>query len=164
MQTLVLYPSNRAWWRPCRVTLGKVVLYYLPQCPCLEDCQSGKLVTTPLRGQCKQLTGVLRFLRSTDAPHGWMSYWVSVTSRGGFSPRSPAVSFDIHDVSKRALQLWKSIPIYTKDIHNVFNCHNVAKHYKFDARNSVQPLLLHGDDNYRYRVSGHAPTVPHSTI
>jgi hypothetical protein len=31
------------------------------------------------------------------------------------------------------------------------NCRNVAKHCKFDARNSVRPLLLHGDDHYRYR-------------
>jgi hypothetical protein len=49
-------------------------------------------------------------------------------------------------------------------MHNVWNCHNVANHCKFDARNSVRLLLLHGDDHYQYRVSGHAPTVPHSTI
>jgi hypothetical protein len=67
-------------------------------------------------------------------------------------------------VSKRALQLWKSIQMYTEDIHNVLNCQNVVNHCKFDSRNSVRPLLLHGDDHYRYRVSGHAPTVPHSTI
>jgi hypothetical protein len=43
-------------------------------------------------------------------------------------------------------------------MHNVLNCHNIARHCKFDARNSVRPHLLHGDDHYRYRVSGHAPT------
>jgi hypothetical protein len=61
-------------------------------------------------------------------------------------------------VFQRALLLWNSIQIYTEDIRNVFNCHNVAKHCKFDARNSVRPLLLHGDYHYRYRVSGHVPT------
>ena len=34
----------------------------------------------------------------------------------------------IQGVSKRALQLWKRIEIYTEDIHNVSNCQNVAKH------------------------------------
>jgi len=34
-------------------------------------------------------------------------------------------------VSKRALQLWKRIEIYTEDIHNVLNCQNVAKHTEF---------------------------------
>jgi hypothetical protein len=29
---------------------------------------------------------------------------------------------------------------------------------------SVQPLVLHGADHYRYRVSGHVPTVPHSSV
>jgi hypothetical protein len=28
----------------------------------------------------------------------------------------------------------------------------------------VRPLVLHGDDHYRYRVSGHTPTVPQSTV
>jgi hypothetical protein len=28
------------------------------------------------------------------------------------------------------------------------------------AAASVRPLLLHGDDHYRYRVPGHAPTIP----
>jgi hypothetical protein len=37
---------------------------------------------------------------------------------------------NIQGVSKRALQLWKSIQIYTEDIH-VSNCHNVAKHTEF---------------------------------
>jgi hypothetical protein len=45
--------------------------------------------------------------------------------------------FFIQSVSKRAVQLWKSIQIYTEDIHNVSNCHNVAKHCKFDARGTV---------------------------
>jgi hypothetical protein len=34
-------------------------------------------------------------------------------------------------VSKRALQLWKLIEIYTEDIHNVLNCQNVANHTEF---------------------------------
>jgi hypothetical protein len=63
---------------------------------------------------------------------------------------------NLQSVSKRALQLWKSIQIYTEDIHNALNCRNVAKHCTFDARNSVRPLLLHGDDHYRCRVSGRA--------
>ena len=37
----------------------------------------------------------------------------------------------IQGVSKRALQLWKRIEIYTEDIHNVLNCQNVAKHAEF---------------------------------
>jgi len=35
---------------------------------------------------------------------------------------------DIQGVSKRALQLWKRIEIYTED---VLNCENVAKHTEF---------------------------------
>jgi hypothetical protein len=42
-------------------------------------------------------------------------------------------------VSERALRLRKSIQIYTEDIHNVLNCHNVAKHCKFDAHGTVLP-------------------------
>jgi len=38
---------------------------------------------------------------------------------------------DIQGVSKRALQLWKLIEIYTEDIHKVLNCQNVAKHTEF---------------------------------
>ena len=37
----------------------------------------------------------------------------------------------IQGVSKRALQLWKLIEIYTEDIHNVLNCQNIAKHTEF---------------------------------
>jgi hypothetical protein len=37
----------------------------------------------------------------------------------------------IQGVSKRALQLWKHIEIYTEEIHNVLNCQNVAKHTEF---------------------------------
>jgi hypothetical protein len=37
----------------------------------------------------------------------------------------------IQGVSKRALQIWKRIEIYTEDIHNVLNCQNVAKHTEF---------------------------------
>jgi hypothetical protein len=37
----------------------------------------------------------------------------------------------IQGVSKRALQLWKRIEIYTEDIHKVWNCQNVAKHTEF---------------------------------
>jgi hypothetical protein len=49
----------------------------------------------------------------------------------------------IQGVSKRALQLLKSIQIFTEDIQNVLNCQNVAKHCKFDARNSARPFLPH---------------------
>jgi hypothetical protein len=38
---------------------------------------------------------------------------------------------EVHGVSKRALQLWKLIEIYTEDIQNVLNCQNVAKHTEF---------------------------------
>ena len=41
------------------------------------------------------------------------------------------LSIYIQGVSKRALQLWKRIEIYTEDIHNVLNCQNVAKHTEF---------------------------------
>jgi hypothetical protein len=38
---------------------------------------------------------------------------------------------NIQGVSKRALQIWKRIEIYTEDIHKVLNCQNVAKHTEF---------------------------------
>jgi len=37
----------------------------------------------------------------------------------------------IQGVSKRALQLWKRIEIYTENIHNILSCQNVAKHTEF---------------------------------
>ena len=37
----------------------------------------------------------------------------------------------VQGVSKRVLQLWKLIEIYTEDIHNVLNCQNIAKHTQF---------------------------------
>jgi hypothetical protein len=37
-------------------------------------------------------------------------------------------------VTKRDLQLWKSMQIYAEDIHKFLNCHTVAKHCKFNAR------------------------------
>jgi hypothetical protein len=43
----------------------------------------------------------------------------------------------IQGVTKRALQLWKSILIYTEDVHNVLNCNNVARHCKFDACGTI---------------------------
>ena len=39
--------------------------------------------------------------------------------------------WNVQGVSKRALQLWKLIEIYTEDIHKVLNCQNVAKHTEF---------------------------------
>jgi hypothetical protein len=51
----------------------------------------------------------------------------------------------IQGVSKRALQLWKSIQIYTKDIHNILNCHNVAKHYNFDPYSTAVPNTATGN-------------------
>ena len=44
---------------------------------------------------------------------------------------TPSIHLYIQGVSKRALQLWKRIEIYTEDIHNVLNCQNVAKHTEF---------------------------------
>jgi hypothetical protein len=50
-------------------------------------------------------------------------------------PRRTQVMFGnlryIQGVSKRALQIWNRIEIYTENIHNVLNCQNVAKHTKF---------------------------------
>jgi hypothetical protein len=37
----------------------------------------------------------------------------------------------VQGVSKRALQVWKLIEIYTEDIHNVLNFQNVAKYTEF---------------------------------
>jgi hypothetical protein len=37
------------------------------------------------------------------------------------------------------VQCVTKIQIYTEDIHNVLNCHNVAKHCKFDACGTVVP-------------------------
>jgi hypothetical protein len=48
-----------------------------------------------------------------------------------YGPLPITVSPEIQGVSKRALQLWKLIEIYTEDIHNVFNRQNVAKHTEF---------------------------------
>jgi hypothetical protein len=45
----------------------------------------------------------------------------------------------MQDVWKRAFKLWKSVQIYTEDIHNVLNWHNVAKFYKFDACTTAVP-------------------------
>jgi hypothetical protein len=39
--------------------------------------------------------------------------------------------FIIQGVSKRALQFWKLIEIYTEDIHKILNCQNVSKHTEF---------------------------------
>jgi hypothetical protein len=48
----------------------------------------------------------------------------------GSKNTKPSLSI-IQGVSKRALQIWKRIEIYTEDIHNVMNCQNVAKHTEF---------------------------------
>jgi hypothetical protein len=45
----------------------------------------------------------------------------------------------LYRVLKKELYNWKSINIYTEDIHNVLNYHNVPKHCKFDARGTVVP-------------------------
>jgi len=51
---------------------------------------------------------------------------------GPYSLWKSSVGFrKIQGVSKRALQLWKLIEIYTEDIHKVLNCQNVAKHTEF---------------------------------
>jgi hypothetical protein len=39
--------------------------------------------------------------------------------------------FVAQGVSKRALQLWKLIPIYSEDMCSVLNFHNVANHAEF---------------------------------
>jgi hypothetical protein len=46
---------------------------------------------------------------------------------------------EVQGVTKRALQIWKSVQIYTEDIHNSLNCHNVAKHCKLGARGAAVP-------------------------
>jgi hypothetical protein len=40
---------------------------------------------------------------------------------------------------KTSFTTFKELQIYTEDIHNVLNCHNVAKHCKFDACGTVVP-------------------------
>jgi hypothetical protein len=47
----------------------------------------------------------------------------------------------LQGATKRALQLWKSIQIYTEGIH-VLNCNTVAKHCKFDAHRTVVPNTI----------------------
>jgi hypothetical protein len=42
-------------------------------------------------------------------------------------------------VTKTAVQLWKSVQMYTEDTHNFLNCHNVAEHCKFHGRDTVVP-------------------------
>jgi hypothetical protein len=37
----------------------------------------------------------------------------------------------IQGFSKRALQLWKLVYFYSKDMYSVLNCHNVEKHTEF---------------------------------
>ena len=49
----------------------------------------------------------------------------------------------IQGVSKRALQLWKLIEIYTEDIH-VLNCQNVAKHTVRNCFDLFFRFLLYG--------------------
>jgi hypothetical protein len=57
----------------------------------------------------------------------WWRREFSHPSRPALGPTLPT----IQNVSKRALQLWKLIEIYTEDIHNVLICQNVAKHTEF---------------------------------
>jgi len=52
-------------------------------------------------------------------------------STGGLEATDSWDNTIIQGVSKRALQLWKRIEIYTEDIHNVLNCQNVSKHTEF---------------------------------
>jgi hypothetical protein len=49
--------------------------------------------------------------------------------------------------SKRALQLWKLIYIYSEDMYSVFNCHIVAKHTEFywDSYCSMRLSMLMED-------------------
>jgi len=79
----------------------------------------------------------------------------------------------VQGVSKRALQLRKRIEIYRGhtqrfELSKCSKTHRVLPRIVMvlrpQQRKSVRPLLLHGDDHYRYRVSGHAPRVPHSTV
>jgi hypothetical protein len=35
------------------------------------------------------------------------------------------------NVSKRALQLWNLVYIYSEDMYSVLNCHTVPKHIEF---------------------------------
>jgi hypothetical protein len=41
------------------------------------------------------------------------------------------MNFNIQDVSKRALQLQKSIYIYSENMYSVLKCHNIEKHTEF---------------------------------
>jgi hypothetical protein len=66
------------------------------------------------------------------------SFWVAISISEAWGSGT-GVQLFVQGVSKRALQLWKSIQIYTEDIHNVSNCHNVAKHSKFDECGTVVP-------------------------
>jgi len=54
-----------------------------------------------------------------------VKYWDKYTEMHGQQ------NVRIQGVSKRVLQFWKRIEIYTEDIHNVLNCQNVAKHTEF---------------------------------
>ena len=75
--------------------------------------------------------GNIRRQTSTSTERFWgtllLIIWCKVTIPWGYSSRNTT----IQGVSKRALQLWKRIEIYTEDIHNVLNCQNVAKHAEF---------------------------------
>jgi hypothetical protein len=59
----------------------------------------------------------------------------------------------VYGVSKIALQLWKLVYIYPEDMNSVFNCHNVAKHTKFDLGRLQWPSGL------RHELFSPAPTL-----
>jgi hypothetical protein len=47
-------------------------------------------------------------------------------------------------VSKRALQLWKLISIYSENMYSVLNCHDAAKHTELYLGQLRLPLVMHG--------------------
>ena len=71
---------------------------------------------------------VARYLFIKYALYRWQWRELCVTTFCFVREVSYAV---IQGVSKRALQLWKLIEIYTEDIRKVLNCQNVAKHTEF---------------------------------
>ena len=78
------------------------------QCPMLwRQLQPAEFLTNVFGGN---FPAVMKW-GEMNALTGWVSSWNN-----------------IQGVSKRALQLWKLIEIYTEDIHNVLNCQNVAKY------------------------------------
>jgi hypothetical protein len=141
--------------RPFRLhTFQSALFYVLPSC---HICAYNLLVFRPVCTRFHARAEDSAFVCAT-----WQrpvsSTMASLTARKQFLLENSALTLRllrsyiyIQGVSKRALQVWKLIEIYTEDIHNVLNCQNVAKHNRVLPRIVIRNcfdlffrFLLHG--------------------